>query len=1108
MHPSLASRAAAIGVAGFACLHPGAVATAAEWTSFAIGKLNSSGIFSTVIAHRPDGRFLLGAQGGLYTQKAWGGAAKTAFKNNGIAFDPSFVALKDDSTAMLGAGGFFGPSGVHPFNPSSIGTPPAASPVATLQNYVGVYWRHPTSGREGWLIGGGNGTGGAHNVTFVSLDGSHVGAVTGDLCTYSAGIAVDHEGSLYTALYELDGSPNADDADKVLKFTAADIDAAAAAVLGGTPAPVDRASASMVHQFSSASSIAVDAQHRVWATGWKISHLECHDPASGETRQITPDHAPIAGAAGPVSYQVAAFERQGLAYVSFLATDSWGTAGTSMIYGCKPLSELPVPMVEYAFDTDAQTVAEDAGRVQIGVTLSAPLQTRLTVPFAISGTATQGTSGDYTVSGSSTVVFEPGDTQKSISIQIRDDSKDEPLDDETVVLTLGMGTPGSQTAAPGSQRVFSLHITDNDVAPQIPAQSGDVIATLGSPVAVHPTVIGSSPLSFQWQKNRRSVAAQRQMDLNIAAASFPDAGRYRLRASNPAGTAFGPDADVIVIDGADQTVRVLAGRDAVIGFGFAGPTVTATWTKDGSPIQDGVDFTGTNTIRLRVRSATTADECIYQCHLQSSGGAAASSGSLRLVVTQAPLPMAPGSYDLPAGRVGTPYVHVFADFDSEIHIAPTRFSATGLPPGLHIDSQTGEIIGTPTASGVWSRIFISFSNIAGAAKLGPYRVDVSAYDVDALGSFVALVDRIGTVTGSPQDEGLGARLDLTTTRSAAFTGRLTLGSRSLPFKGVLDTSGADPAGVATIKHSTTESLALRFSLNATTGKLTGTLNDATTTAGIQGWHAVSAGDAAITARRGVHNFFADIPGGPPSIAVPEGTSFGTILVPASGRASVTGKAADGSTFTTSAPMGTAGEVLLYQALYRGAGSLTGHMKIESDSTHSMVGDITWSRPPQTSSHVYAVGWSPPLVLQASGGVYTVPFSGAIVMNLPATTPGINNARLDFDGGGVGTSPGDSATDPDIDVRITSPAKVSAIAPNPNAVQLSITVSTGAFRGAFTLTDGAIKRRVTFQGLVVPDLSTFDPFDAKGHGWFLLPGLPGSSASAKRSGAVMLSPLSP
>ena len=309
------------------------------WQTITVGTFAVDLINATALAHLPDGRFLLGFQGQISAQNSWSQPGRTNLNLNGVEPDPSFIAVRNATSALVGAGGGFGlNTGVHALNPTGS---LQAAPLATLQNFACAYWHSPTTSREGWLIGGTNGPTGKHAVSFVSLDGSKTGLVTQELCTYSAGLAVDAGGNVFVTLYELPGSPLEFDAERVLKFSATQVESAIAAIVSGSPAPLAKNAAASLFKFDSASSLAVDQRGRLWASGPKHSRLQVYDPSNGAWQRVVPDHAPIIGATDVV-YQVATFSRNGENYVSYLAQDEAGTAGTAVLYGISPLSAITV----------------------------------------------------------------------------------------------------------------------------------------------------------------------------------------------------------------------------------------------------------------------------------------------------------------------------------------------------------------------------------------------------------------------------------------------------------------------------------------------------------------------------------------------------------------------------------------------------------------------------------------------------------------------------------------------------------------------------------------------------------------------------------------------
>jgi hypothetical protein len=336
-----------------------------NWQSFQVNTLQATGGFGISFTTLPsDGRFILGQQQKLFVQNVFGAATATESATNGVTFDPSFVAAQSATSVLLGQGGSFGAiSGLHPFDPSGIGgVGPALGTL--LQTYAAAYWHSPTSLLEGWLVGGANGPSGpfsGHNITFVSLDGTKAGAVTEELCTFAAGMATDAGGNLYAALFELDGSPKQADADKVIRFSAAQLEPKIQAIMNGTPAddPLLRNSATFVHKFRSASSVTVDGLGRVWAAGFKTPDVEVYDPATGRRRVLVPSHGEITGAGGGPTYQVSAFTRADTPHISVLAYDAWMFSGTPVHFTQAPAAEVTLPADTTFFTWREQEFGEE-----------------------------------------------------------------------------------------------------------------------------------------------------------------------------------------------------------------------------------------------------------------------------------------------------------------------------------------------------------------------------------------------------------------------------------------------------------------------------------------------------------------------------------------------------------------------------------------------------------------------------------------------------------------------------------------------------------------------------------------------------------------------------
>jgi hypothetical protein len=122
----------------------------------------------------------------------------------------------------------------------------------------------------------------------------------------------------------------------------------------------------------------------------------------------------------------------------------------------------PVPTI--GFTEASRTVNENVGTVTLDVTLSAPSGRTVSIDFARAGNDSAA-DNDATVTGSpGTLTFAPGETAKSITVTINNDSSDE--NDEQVVVSLSNPVNCSPT-----QATHTTTITDDDDPPTVQFQN-------------------------------------------------------------------------------------------------------------------------------------------------------------------------------------------------------------------------------------------------------------------------------------------------------------------------------------------------------------------------------------------------------------------------------------------------------------------------------------------------------------------------------------------------------------------------------------------------------------------------------------------------------------
>ncbi len=123
------------------------------------------------------------------------------------------------------------------------------------------------------------------------------------------------------------------------------------------------------------------------------------------------------------------------------------------------------------FTSASQSKTESAGTATITAQLSAASGQAVTVPFTVTGTATN--PGDYTITANP-ITIAAGATSANITVTIVDDAVYE-NPNETVIVT--MGTPTN--AAKGATAIHTLTITDNDL-PDIVTSSASLSVPEGT----------------------------------------------------------------------------------------------------------------------------------------------------------------------------------------------------------------------------------------------------------------------------------------------------------------------------------------------------------------------------------------------------------------------------------------------------------------------------------------------------------------------------------------------------------------------------------------------------------------------------------------------------
>lgn len=612
-----------------------------------------------------------------------------------------------------------------------------------------------------------------------------------------------------------------------------------------------------------------------------------------------------------------------------------------------------------------------------------------------------------------------------------------------------------------------------------------------------------SPLSLQWKKGTSNLTGKTDDTLTIPAVILKDAGAYSLFAKGPTLSALSNPAQLGVVQpyAPPLALAVAAGKKAVLKVSAAGTGLSFLWKRNGAPLEGDTRVVGVNASTLSLSLLTTADTGLYTCEVTGPGGMRVGGNTQLNVFDAKPDVLDP--QELPDGIVSGPYAHQIK-VDPATHLAPSAYSAKGLPKGLSVNKTTGLISGKPLVAGDFL-VTVTAANSFGSDVSLAETITIAPFPANLAGSYSGVVARNEDVNGD-----LGGRLDLVVGQTGAFSGSLTLGAARLPLKGSLDVDVdgiVHPSATLTLKRSgrpAPPDVVLEFNIDILGGVLAGSeARVGAEAAAIQGWRRLTVAEALPFA--GYYTFGMEL-GDPGMVGqetiVPQGWSYGIFTVK-NGALKIAGLTADGEKITMASAVGTGGHVPFFQTVYTPVrGSLRGFLRIDpvddnNATDNTLTGDVDWLRPAVTSpkTRAYQNGFGlggNPVPLEAVGSIHVPPPADHLILGLP-TPPAAENVQLQFTFGGLA----DAAYDPDLVFGIAAGNKVvPANPPNEAGTKVnSLVAAKGTFNGGFQLVDADLRpgftkpltRPVKFQGVLIRDGA-----DYLGAGFFMLPERPEGS----------------
>lgn len=189
----------------------------------------------------------------------------------------------------------------------------------------------------------------------------------------------------------------------------------------------------------------------------------------------------------------------------------------------------------------------------------------------------------------------------------------------TVTLTNAYGTATSNAA--------TLTVTSQPIVPTITTQPAAVTVVAGGNATFTVAAYGSSPLTYQWNKDGTALPAATNTTLTLTNVAPTDVGNYTVTLNNSAGSVTSSVAALTV-----NTKPAFTAQPATV-ITAAGQTVTFTAAASGSPTptiqwqRNGVNIAGATGNTLTLANVALANTGVYTARAANSVGAVVSSGA-------------------------------------------------------------------------------------------------------------------------------------------------------------------------------------------------------------------------------------------------------------------------------------------------------------------------------------------------------------------------------------------------------------------------------------------------------------------------------------------------
>lgn len=622
---------------------------------------------------------------------------------------------------------------------------------------------------------------------------------------------------------------------------------------------------------------------------------------------------------------------------------------------------------------------------------------------------------------------------------------------------------------------------------------------------------GSEKMNFQWYKNGKPITFLSQ-SLNLGTPFISNAGLYKVKLTNAAGSITSAEAQLAVVNTAARTIPITAGKTLTLTFPYAGKDLRFQWLRNGMPLTNGDlnrRVSGATSPKLTITKFTADDVAAgndFRCRVSLDTQEITTLAQTVLirdkpVIAAKPSPPTFMTSDYIAWNIS----NFISQTNNQTQHLPTSYTIRGLPKGLTYNRTTGFITGYVKVTGLTQvTLTITAANGTGSSNTVTVIVPFLSLPETAYGEFHGLVNRFGNA-----DKNMGASIQFNISNIGTLTGKLRIGTRSYPFSATTydsNPSGGTFYGGGKIAAGASTPMQLYLSINSATGTVTGSIDG-----DIKSGSTTYIYYPSLTARRipwKKPTNLATAYASPYTAALqstglseplhPLGHGAITATIDTLGKVAATIRLADGTVVTCSTKLADNGQIPIYASAYGSTGSIHGYSIITSATGFwdNAATTLTWRKATQTAGSTRSyVGGITQHNLTLTGGKWIKPVSPTLLLGV--TDAGTDNARITFSNAFINSSnlaPGGTFTTP-FRIRSSPASSILLPTPKPGGISLTISTSTGLITGSFTTVDDNplitgtqnITRKAPYAGVIVQRLN-------QGLGHFNLPRLPYSSST--------------